>query len=186
MLIIFLLLGRKIIAVLLDWCSLMLTSDVNYSVIRSHFIRLMYHKHWKAVSLWGPCLTCGGVLFSLCTSTICPKSRLICGGFEDSSLQLWRLQPVPLPTAPTLCSNSSIPLAADYIYRDQEERRINMWVQAVPCCSNFLCWESATPNCSQMLCLLWNCWAGDGHRSPQRLLAGSDGWQGWLEKERST
>ena len=26
--------------------------------------------------------------------------------------------------------------------------------------------------------------AGGGHRGPQRLLAGSDGWQGWPEKEK--
>ena len=25
--------------------------------------------------------------------------------------------------------------------------------------------------------------AGGGHQGPQRLLAGSNGWQGWLEKE---
>ena len=73
--------------------------------------------------------------FSLCTSMISPDSQLICGGFEDSSIQLWRLQPDPLPTAPTDCSNSSIPLAADYIYRDEEERRVNMWVELAGICA---------------------------------------------------
>ncbi|KAK7091912.1 TAF5-like RNA polymerase II p300/CBP-associated factor-associated factor 65 kDa subunit 5L [Littorina saxatilis] len=62
----------------------------------------------------------------LCTSTISPDSKLICGGFEDSSIQLWRLQPVPLPAEPTNCSNRHIPLAADYLYKTQEERTVKI------------------------------------------------------------
>lgn len=55
-----------------------------------------------------------------------PDSTLLAGGFEDSSVALWRLAAVPLPSTPTLTSNSHITLAADYIYKDESQRQVNM------------------------------------------------------------
>ncbi|XP_076456665.1 TAF5-like RNA polymerase II p300/CBP-associated factor-associated factor 65 kDa subunit 5L [Babylonia areolata] len=62
----------------------------------------------------------------LCTSTISPDCQLLSGGFEDSSIRLYRLQPISLPVEPTATNNSSIPLAADYIFKEESERRVEI------------------------------------------------------------
>ncbi|XP_025092096.1 TAF5-like RNA polymerase II p300/CBP-associated factor-associated factor 65 kDa subunit 5L [Pomacea canaliculata] len=62
----------------------------------------------------------------LCTSNVSPDARLICGGFEDSSIQLWRLQPEPLASQSTESCNSNITLAADFIYKDEDERKVKI------------------------------------------------------------
>ncbi|KAL8581336.1 hypothetical protein ACOMHN_034415 [Nucella lapillus] len=64
----------------------------------------------------------------LCTSTISPNGQLLSGGFEDSSIRLYRLQPVPLPSSPspTQCSNSTISLAADYVCKDESHRQVQI------------------------------------------------------------
>nr|KAG5694962.1 hypothetical protein BaRGS_024145 [Batillaria attramentaria] len=48
------------------------------------------------------------------------------GGFEDSAIRLWRLQPELLPTRRTDCSNSIITLAADDFFKEEEEQTVNM------------------------------------------------------------
>lgn len=52
----------------------------------------------------------------LCSATISADSRMLCGGFEDSSIRLWSLtQESMLQARPTNVDVSSIHLAGDYV-----------------------------------------------------------------------